>query len=329
MPGNESRECPLCRAHSVVFEMLGPDADARPDRVYKIFRCADCGVAFTEVPDETDRQRALYPEFYYGTQTLVNRAAIALFQRLRVRAARRACPEGKRLLDVGAGDGRFVLEARQHGWDAYGVEPSSAGRSGAAEHGVLDRMFFSGINEVPLEKESIDLVTLWHSLEHAEAPHEILSAAHALLRPEGRILVSLPNYEGLAMKWFPKQFFHLETPRHLWHFSPESFGRLLNRCGFQLLRVSHFSLEYSPFGWWQTWLNVFGLELNSLYRWLKRGDPFTRQKGIAKAVAVIETVGFSILVLPLSFGLSLFEALVRKGMILTVFAEKTNSHANE
>ncbi len=315
--------CRLCGRGPVVREFEARDADNRPGLLFPIFHCRQCHVSFTGESGDGEGPAALYPETYYGEESRANRAAIAVFQALRCRTATRAAPPGRRLLDVGAGNGEFVASAIRRGWDAYGCEPSTVGRAQAEQLGVLPRMFFGTIERLPEHFGTFDLVTLWQSLEHAEDPVSVLSSIHKRLRPRGRVLVSVPNQTGWAFQGFHDQFFHLDVPRHRYHFSPKSLEWLLDRCGFRVVSISHLSLEYSPFGWWQTLLNACGAERNAVYRWLKRGDALTRKRGPARFVSVGMTLLLSIPLLPFSFVLSAIEAAVRRGMIITVTGEKS------
>ncbi|MDD5543130.1 MAG: class I SAM-dependent methyltransferase [Acidobacteriia bacterium] len=254
---------------------------------------------------------------------LVNRTAVSLFQRLRRMRVQRLEVSGKRLLDVGAGDGRFVLEMASRGWDAYGCEPAVVGQAQAKKSGIGDRIIYGTVETLPDTAPPYDVITMWHALEHVENPVDLLQTLQKHLTPRGRILISVPNHAGWVVQWFGAKSFHLDVPRHRFHFSPKSLSALLTRCGYQVNRISHFSLEYSPFGWWQTLLNACGLEHNGLYRWLKRGGKLTRRTGAARAGAAVATLLLSVIFVPLSFVLSTVEAFVRRGMIITVSAEKS------
>src|SRR5690349_13476909 len=81
---------------------------------------------------------------------------------------RRAVPPPARLLDAGAGRGRFVLAAARAGYAASGIEPSARGADAAAARGAAVRRVT--IERAGVEPGSLDVVTLWHVLEHVEDP---------------------------------------------------------------------------------------------------------------------------------------------------------------
>ena len=81
---------------------------------------------------------------------------------------------------------------------------------------------------------SFDVITMWQSLEHVHRPLEVLRAAFELLRPGGRIIVAVPNYASLPAAWFGDNWFGLDLPRHLTHFTPDTLSSMLLASGFRV-----------------------------------------------------------------------------------------------
>jgi SAM-dependent methyltransferase len=84
---------------------------------------------------------------------------------------------------------------------------------------------------------TFDVVTMWHALEHAPRPLEVLRAAHRLLTPGGKLIVQTPNIDSLPFRWFGAAWFGLDLPRHLTHFAPPTLTLMLQRAGFRPLPV--------------------------------------------------------------------------------------------
>ena len=99
-------------------------------------------------------------------------------------------PAGRRLLDVGCGDGTFLLGARTQGWDVAGTElnPAIARDAGLRVWSQL---------EEAAERAPYACITLWHSLEHMRAPRETIEQAARMLEPGGTLVVAVPNAGGL------------------------------------------------------------------------------------------------------------------------------------
>ena len=98
-----------------------------------LLRCVACGTAVTAAPPPV----SAHDSGAYATAAprLAPAAApvLALFDRQRLALLRRDAPPPARLLDVGAGRGRFVAAARTAGYRATGLEPSARGVRAARE----------------------------------------------------------------------------------------------------------------------------------------------------------------------------------------------------
>ena len=159
-------------------------------------------------------------------------------------------PSGKRVLDVGAAGGSFLAMAKERGYTPLGCEPSTWMCQFAREHYGLE-LHPGTIFDMPLEKGSVDLLTLWDVIEHTPDPKAVLARAHELLTPEGVLVMSWPDYASLAARLLgPKWPFLLTV--HLYYFTPASMTELLRRTGFRALdyRKHWQTLELAPLAYW-------------------------------------------------------------------------------
>ena len=123
-----------------------------------------------------------------------------------------ARPHG-RLLDVGCGNGAFLLTMRGLGWQVEGVEPDPAAASQAQAAGLAVQVAM--LDDAVLPPASFDAITLSHVIEHLLDPAAALERLGRALKPGG-VLVSLsPNPEGLLAGRFRESWFELDCPRHL------------------------------------------------------------------------------------------------------------------
>src|SRR2546423_1145175 len=194
---------------------------------------------------------------------------LAAFDRARLRMLAGVPRPRGRLLDVGAGRGRFVAAARAAGYDATGLEPAP-GRVAAAtaEHHVA--LATRGIEEADVAPGSQDAVSLWHALEHVEAPGEATARVASWLRPGAGLLVGVPNLGSLQARIGGERWFHLDVPRHRTHFTVSGLLALLRRHGLTPVAVHHVLAEHNAFGMWQTLVNRVTQSPSYLYHLLKR-----------------------------------------------------------
>jgi SAM-dependent methyltransferase len=175
-----------------------------------------------------------------------------------------------RLLDVGCGKGRFLAAAQAAGWHGVGVEFSAASAEMARATNHID-VVVGDFLTVPID-EHFDAITMWHVLEHLPDPRAAVERAASLLQPGGRLVISVPNSRSLQARIGGDRWFHLDLPRHTYHFTPNALRRMVERSGLAVERIGFFYPEMEAMGLIQTSLNLAGLEGERLYRFAKR-DP--------------------------------------------------------
>jgi SAM-dependent methyltransferase len=144
-----------------------------------------------------------------------------------------ARPKGRRVLDVGAAGGSFLAMARERGYEPLGCEPSTWMCAFARDHYSL-ALHPGTIFDMPVERGSVDLLTLWDVIEHTPDPKAVLARAHELLTPEGVLVMSWPDNASLAARLLGRRWPFLLTV-HLYYFTPPTMTELLRRTGFQAL----------------------------------------------------------------------------------------------
>lgn len=234
-------------------------SDSRTAERFSVYRCSHCGVGQT-VPTPDDLVR--YYASYHGNRHGIS-AAYCVRRRLRLLHQSARPLGGRRLLDIGCGDGAFLAAARKAGWQTAGteMEPDAARSLGLDVRCDLEQ--FAG-------EEQFDCVTLWHSLEHLRDPRTTLSRIKEMLRPDGALLVAVPDNSGWQAKLFGRHWLHLDVPRHLFHFDRRSLAALLEGAGFVAERQWHQEWEYDLIGWSQSAMNALGLQPNIFFELLTR-----------------------------------------------------------
>lgn len=288
-----------------------PASEPALARPFLLLRCDGCGTAVTAGPPVPDLHDS--GAYTAGPPRLARGAAPVLhaFDRARLRLLAPVAPPPGRLLDVGAGRGRFVAAARAAGYDASGLEPS-AGRVQAAvrEHGV--QLSRGGIEEADIAAASLDAVTLWHVLEHVESPDAATAAIASWLRPGGALLIGVPNLASLQARVGGGRWYHLDVPRHRTHFTVPGMLALLRRTGFEPVSVHHVLAEHNPFGMWQSLVNRATTTPSYLYNLLKRNA--------APSPADLAVTLLALPLVPAAAGLELAAGAARRGGTVAVAA---------
>ena len=234
--------CPLCggRRNGVLVEAPDPqEPDGSP--TFRVVRCSDCGLAFTN-PRPTVETIALAYSTDYGPHQSPKPAARRRRgwwsrQLARLRGRRELAWHGQgRLLDFGCGSGSFLVRMREAGWQAVGLDASPTVVQQLRSEMQLTA-FVGSLPHAELRPASFDVITMWQALEHVHDPLAVLHAARQLLVPGGRLVVSVPNLASAPFRWFGPDWFGLDLPRHLLHFTPDTLARLVQQAGFQVEQI--------------------------------------------------------------------------------------------
>jgi SAM-dependent methyltransferase len=285
--------CPACGGPLASWREVRSSEPELADVRYTLRRCADCGSAVTDGPAGDLHDSGA---FRAGTPRLhaLARPLLARFDAQRLDLLGRIAGPGARVLDAGAGQGRFVAAARRAGYDIQGLEPSRRGIERGAAQGV--QLLPAAIEEAEIKPGSLDAVSLWHVLEHLERPETALARIADWLAPGGGLLLGVPNLGSWQSHLGAARWFHLDVPRHRTHFTVAGVTSLLRRTGFAPVGIHHRLLEHNPYGMWQTAVNLATKRPSYLYNLLKRNAPpstgdlaiTVAALGLAPAAAVAE-----------------------------------------
>ncbi len=128
------------------------------------------------------------------------------------------------LLDIGAGTGDFLKQAKDKNWKISGVEPNEGARSLAKEKGIVLKE-----NITDFKGEKFNVITLWHVLEHLPDLEETILKIEDLLTPNGILIIAVPNYKSFDANYYKEHWAAYDVPRHLWHFSQGSMKVLFSK----------------------------------------------------------------------------------------------------
>lgn len=141
-----------------------------------------------------------------------------------------------KLLDVGCGNGKFLVDMKKLGWDVMGVESDPESAKIAKERFGLS-VFVGTINEANFPQNTFDAITMEHVIEHTEDPIETIRECHRILKPGGKLSIATPNTESLQHRLFKSAWLELDPPRHIHLFSSSTLVKLFVSAipsGFQI-----------------------------------------------------------------------------------------------
>ncbi len=298
--------CAICGNESDPY--LIKVSDPLTHQTFAITKCRKCGVGHTE-PQPADLG-LYYPPQYYGYR---HGFTTGMYVRRRMRFVDAALPgmEGGRLLDIGCGDGAFLLAARAAGWNVAGTERNPV----LARTAGLD--VYENVSMIG-KKDQFDCVTMWHTLEHMTDIRSMLQNIASVLKPEGVLIIAVPDFGGHQAKFFREHWLHLDVPRHLYHFDAGALDFCLGATGFKVARRWHQEFEYDLLGWSQSALNYLMPSHPNLFF-----DILTGRRETAGTLAKSAAFVLGVLLSALSFPLLVAGTLLKRGGSLIVVARST------
>lgn len=253
------RPCPVCgnerRGRVVAESNVDPEALGRfafasrkqPELMrHRLVECSECDVVYANPAPSAAMLADAYEQADFDSAEEARYAAATYASVVR-RLMGRLPGEGG-ALDIGTGDGAFMVELDRMGFTRVeGVEPSTAPRA-AAPDGVRGRIRAGVFAAADFAPRSMRLVTCFQTIEHVPDPLALCRDAAELLVPGGALLVVAHDRRALV-----NRAMGLRSPihdvEHLQLFSPASLRRLLSEAGLVGVGGRHIVNRY-PLGYW-------------------------------------------------------------------------------
>lgn len=242
-----SLKCPACDGNDFQDYLELQDYFLSKE-MFKLSKCEECGLLYTLPQPQRETLANYYDSSEYTSHNTskwnlknllyMQARKFALNQKLGM--IEKYVDKGK-ILDIGGGTGEFLNHCRNRGWDVFGVEPSPIAREKAfSTHGLK---LLDSVELLSAKNESLDVITMWHVLEHLEDPAKQFQTNYHLLKPDGLLVVALPNYESWDAYHYGKYWAAYDVPRHLFHFSQKSLTQLSDRFGFRIEEIQPLKLD--------------------------------------------------------------------------------------
>lgn len=242
-------KCFLCSSENISLFLRTADYFLSREN-FCLFRCKDCGFIFTQDhPDEEGAGRYYESDEYLshsetrsGFLSSVYRVSRKIMLRRKVKLIMKISGLNKStILDIGSGTGHFLKAMKQSGWDVKGVEINENARQYSISTFGLDVLSPGQLKN--LKPETLNVITLWHTLEHFHDPYGYARELNRLLKPGGTCIIALPNCASVDAEYYGIFWAAYDVPRHLWHFTPETFKVFAEKSGFEIKEIRALPLD--------------------------------------------------------------------------------------
>lgn len=266
--------CPSCKVSTVRKLYASSDRMLHINGVFSVWKCETCGISFLHPFLSQSALQKYYPSNTYYAYSGESKAGI--LQSLRtyliahyysptilsifvsyiihtVPAIPSKVQNGK-ILDVGCGTGDTLLALRSLGWDVYGMEMDKNAVRICKKRGLSQIQLGAFEDLKHYQDNSFDAIRLYHVIEHLHDPDLCFRLLYQKLKKNGELIIGTPNISSFIAKLFGTYWYNLDSPRHVFLFSPKTLVRMATRAGFSVVRIEYCSAG-GLVGSIQYWMN--------------------------------------------------------------------------
>jgi len=213
--------------------------------------CENCDIEFLD-PQTSDAELVrIYSEQYFigagdadaqrHVSDLKSRTAALYLERLRARK------RTGRLLEIGCGQGDFLLQARAAGYTVSGLDFSAHAVAVTNDKAGSAIAQAGDLSTAAFPENHFDAVVMFDLIEHVRNPADLLQSAWRVLKPGGTLMLVTPAHDSLTARWMGVHWMEYKA-EHLYYFSRSSLCHLLQRDGFAHIEfcanTKYLSLNY-------------------------------------------------------------------------------------
>lgn len=205
--------------------------------------CHNCGLVYVNPMPSKDELKSFYEIEYrkiYSGSNYPNNEFLNIAQydaKERYDFAEKYISEGSQVLEIGCGTGHFLNMIRSNKRaKVWGVEPGPFGEYGRKIfHLEISDKF---IDDLQYPEKCFDIIVLWHVIEHMKNPFKVLETLRKYLKPEGLLLLELPNLRRYCSEvrgnGIDTNFFQ---NAHLFSFTVNTISLMLRKNGFKIIEL--------------------------------------------------------------------------------------------
>lgn len=268
-------QCDLCGKNStdLIYKVEVNESNPRfyryarnvPDKnkftgVYNIVKCTNCELVYTNPRFSTDELETIYSSeniiggVYRNFGYLFDTKAPDL-----IRATEKGVtfnpkvyqwkfdiiqqytdkqPNKIKLLDIGCGDGRFVYDALQRGYQARGIDLSPDRVKQGMERYQFEQETLRCMNVDEFSgHEKFDVVVMWDVIEHVESPSAVLENLKQIAHKDTVFFILTMSMDSITYKLFKKDWYYINPTQHLHYFTHKTMPKMLEKNGLTQIGV--------------------------------------------------------------------------------------------
>ena len=247
--------CKLCSSEQTKPLFIAQNVHGRhilSKDTFEIYQCASCKATFTSIKVDSTYYNKYYPQDYYfdlSCNILVKKILSFLQEisfRHRLKLIRKYKSKGNRILEIGPGRGEFLYFLPTF-FQRYGIEINQIGYEYIKKHYPDIAVFNIRVDDASFKDDGLgkfDAIIMWHVLEHIENPSIFMENLSKLIAQDGVIIFDIPNRDSIGFNLAKSKWFHLDAPRHLFHYNYESIRNLLKKNNLEIISYKGNFIDY-------------------------------------------------------------------------------------
>jgi 2-polyprenyl-3-methyl-5-hydroxy-6-metoxy-1,4-benzoquinol methylase len=219
--------CKICGSQNIKKIFSKNDKD--------FYKCKNCTLVF-QFPQQKEKIEKFYQDEYYSAERPLEQFSNYFINEKDKEVLRRIkrykhCGS---LLDIGAGYGVFVKNAKEKGFQASGIDPNM--NSVTIAHQRFNIHLDCGFFDENYKKgTSFDVITLFHVIEHVLDPNQLIKNVKSKLNEGGLLVIETPNIRSFNAIRMKEKWPFVLPDEHLFCFSFKSLNNVLKTNGFRVI----------------------------------------------------------------------------------------------
>lgn len=253
--------CSVCGNNEIINHPILFDINQRDGGFYQIRECSKCHTCYTYFDQPVDIE-TYYNEKDYTVKdtkkTIFYKIQAYEYNTVLNKITKLLTDSSRSLLDFGCGKGLFLQFAKKFGFNGKGIESSKPRADYATSHFGLE-VSTDYYSKGKVFEQNFSVITLFHVLEHLPGAEDtLLNLIEDNLEENGLLVIEVPNLQSWQSKWAGNRWLHLDVPRHVTHFTPQSLSSLIEHSECTILKEEYFSFHLGIIGMTQTIFGWFG-----------------------------------------------------------------------